>query len=168
MENSPEHFKNLTLCSINLSGISIGNEKVLRCILDSFSSMKNASEKICFEITETAAIADIDVAIKFMMQLRKHGFRFSLDDFGSGLSSFFYLKKLPIDYVKIDGLFVKNMDSDKVNYMMVKAITEVSHAMGKQVIAEYVENEIIRDCLNEIGVDFAQGYYYAKPELITL
>ena len=114
-------------------------------------------------MTETAAIGNLSYATKFINQLKEHGCLFSLDDFGSGLSSFAYLKNLPVDYLKIDGLFVKDIIDDKVDLAMVKSINEVGHVMGKKTIAEFVENEQIFLLLNELGVDYAQGYGIGKP-----
>ena len=118
---------------------------------------------MCFEITETAAISNMIVARKFISTLKELGCRFSLDDFGSGLSSFGYLKILPVDYLKIDGMFVKNIADDPIDRAMVKSINEIGQVMGMQTIAECVENEKIKGMLREIGVDYAQGYGIGKP-----
>lgn len=118
-----------------------------------------------FEITETSAIANLDIATQFITTLKKLGCRFALDDFGSGLSSFGYLKRLPVDYLKIDGIFVKDIVDDPIDYAMVKSINEIGHIMGMQTIAEFVENDAIKNKLNEIGVDYAQGYGLGKPVL---
>ncbi|MGR8997808.1 MAG: EAL domain-containing protein, partial [Gammaproteobacteria bacterium] len=128
-----------------------------------FSLCAIPTHKICFEITETAAIANLSCATKFIHNLRESGCSFSLDDFGSGLSSFAYLKNLPVDFLKIDGLFVKDIVEDKVDLSMVRAINEVGHIMGKKTIAEFVENEQIFRLLNDLGVDYAQGYVIGKP-----
>ena len=118
---------------------------------------------ICFEITETAAIANLTKAVRFISELKALGCRFSLDDFGSGLSSFAYLKNLPVDYLKIDGGFVKDMDRNQTSYAMVEAINNIGHTMNVQTIAEFVENQAIFDQLRNLGVDFAQGYVIARP-----
>ena len=119
--------------------------------------------KVCFEVTETAGVANLSNASDFILKLKKTGCLFSLDDFGSGMSSYAYLKNLPVDYLKIDGNFIKKMDENPYDFAVVKSITEVGHFMGKKIIAEYVENERILDMLREIGVDYAQGYVIAKP-----
>lgn len=153
----------LSSCSINLSGLSIGNSEVLDCITDTFTSCPVNPSKICFEITETAAITRLDTAIGFISDLKAMGFQFSLDDFGKGYSSFAYLKNLPVDYLKIDGMFVKNMDSDMVNRNMVKSIHELAQIMGVKTVAEFVENKKIYKCLEEMEIDYAQGYLIAMP-----
>ena len=159
----PNFLDNLSICSINLSGISLSDESLLAFISEQFSLWGIPTHKICFEITETAAIANLSYATKFINHLRERGCAFSLDDFGSGLSSFAYLKSLPVDFLKIDGLFVKDIVDDKVDLAMVRAINEVGHIMGKKTIAEFVENERIFNLLNELGVDYAQGYGIGKP-----
>jgi diguanylate cyclase (GGDEF)-like protein len=158
-----ECLDRLSFCSINLSGHSIGQPEILHYIRDIFTHSKVPPGKICFEITETAAIAHMKDAVRFIRQLKGLGFRFALDDFGSGLSSFGYLKSLPVDYLKLDGLFVKEIDVDEVNRAIVRCINEVAKVMGKQTIAEYVENEQILQQLKIIGVDFAQGHHFGMP-----
>ena len=149
---------------INLSGQSIGDETFLPYILDSLNSENIPPGSICFEITETAAMANLDKALAFIQALKSKGCEFALDDFGSGLSSFAYLKKLPVDYLKIDGVFVKEIVNDPIDAAMVKSINEIGHVMGKKTIAEFVENEAILEMLQTIGVDYAQGYGIALPK----
>ena len=161
--NKPGFLDKLSLCSVNLSGLSMSDEAMLAFIFEQFSKWAIPANKICFEVTETAAIANLSYATKFINELRSRGCSFSLDDFGSGLSSFAYLKNLPVDYLKIDGLFVKDILDDKVDFAMVKSINEVGHVMDKKTIAEFVENEQIFNLLNELGVDYAQGYGIGKP-----
>lgn len=164
---TPQFESNLALCSVNLSGLSFCDEDMLSFIIAQFTKWQIPTHKICFEVTETAAIANLSYAIKFIHALKKHGCLFSLDDFGSGLSSFGYLKNLPVDFLKIDGLFVKGILEDKVDLAMVKSINDVGHIMGKKTIAEFVENKRIFNLLSELGVDYAQGYGIGKPVLLT-
>jgi diguanylate cyclase (GGDEF)-like protein len=164
---TPQFLENLSLCSVNLSGLSFCDETMLAFISEQFETWKIPTHKICFEITETAAIGNLSYAVKFINALKERGCLFSLDDFGSGLSSFGYLKNLPVDFLKIDGLFVKDMLDDKVDLAMVKSINEVGHVMGKKTIAEFVENEAIFNLLNVLGVDYAQGYGIGKPVLLN-
>ncbi|HKQ24337.1 MAG TPA: EAL domain-containing protein [Burkholderiales bacterium] len=149
--------------SINLSGASIGDEAFLEFIREQFSHFDVPPTCVCFEITETAAIARLDKATHFIQELRTLGCPFSLDDFGAGMSSFAYLKHLPVEYLKIDGGFVKDMAEDPIDRAMVEAINSVGHVMGKKTIAEFVDNDRVLAMLREMGVDYAQGFGVAKP-----
>ena len=152
------------LMSINLSGKSVTDPVFLEFIRDKLVEYRINAEDICFEITETAAVAKLDMAAGFMHDLRKLGCRFALDDFGSGLSSFAYLRSLPVDYLKIDGSFVRNIDTDQVNAAMVTAINQLGVVMRIKTIAEFVENDDILRGLADIGVDYAQGHGVARPK----
>jgi diguanylate cyclase (GGDEF)-like protein/PAS domain S-box-containing protein len=153
------------ICAINLSGGSIGDEGFLDYVREQFAHFPVVRpQSICFEITETAAIARLDKATHFINEMKSLGCRFSLDDFGAGMSSFAYLKHLPVDFLKIDGGFVKNMADDPIDRAMVEAINSVGHITGKQTIAEFVDSDRVIALLREIGVDFAQGYGVAKPK----
>ena len=153
----------LRQCAINLSGQSLADDRFLDYVLQCFRSSSVVPEKICFEITETAAVSDIVKARRFISRLKEDGCRFALDDFGTGVSNFSYLKDLPVDYLKIDGSFVKDMVVDPLDEAMVRAINEIGHVLGKTTIAEYVENEAIRERLREIGVDSLQGFHIGRP-----
>ena len=149
--------------AINLSGTSLSEDRFLEFVIDELKKHKLPRGAICFEITETAAISNLSRVIHFMQTLKKLGCMFSLDDFGSGLSSFTYLKNLPVDYLKIDGQFIRNVAEDSVDESMVRAISQVGHAMGIETIAERVESKEVLDKLSDLGVEFAQGYYIARP-----
>ena len=149
--------------SINLSGQSLASEMFCKFLVDELEH-SNVSKKLCFEITETAAISDIVTATHRMATLKEMEVRFSLDDFGSGLSSFAYLKTLDVDYIKIDGLFVRNIEEDLIDRAMVRSIRDIGSLMGKKIIAEFVENNKIISLLEEIGVDYLQGYAVGKPQ----
>jgi diguanylate cyclase (GGDEF)-like protein len=163
LSTTPGFLNRLELCSINLSGLSLSDESMLDFIDEQFLKWRIPTYKICFEVTETAAIGNLSYAKHFIDSLGKKGCLFSLDDFGSGLSSFGYLKNLPVDFLKIDGLFVKDILEDKIDWTMVKAINEVGHVMNKKTIAEFVENQNIFELLKALGVNYAQGYGIAKP-----
>lgn len=164
LSEHPEEYRQLNVCSINLSGHSLMDQEFAAFVIQQFKSYSIQANKICFEVTETAAIKNLLVAGKFIENLKKEGCLFALDDFGSGMSSFGYLKQLNIDFLKIDGLFVKDIISDPIDEAMVRSINEVGHTMGLKTIAEYVENDEILQKLAEIGVDFVQGYGIAKPQ----
>ncbi|MFV1997257.1 MAG: EAL domain-containing protein [Acidiferrobacterales bacterium] len=153
----------ITSCAINLSGQSLCDEGFLDYVVKAIKDSDIPPDKICFEITETAVIANLNVAICFMTVLRDMGVRFALDDFGSGLSSFAYLKTLSVDYLKIDGAFVRNMAKDQIDYAMVSSINEIGQLMGIQTIAEFVENNAILEKLQELKVNYVQGYGIGRP-----
>ncbi len=156
----------LALCSINLSGQSLGDEKFLPFVVDQFHTSGLDPTKICFEITETAAIASYSQANRFIHALKEIGCKFALDDFGTGLSSFGYLKHFPVDFLKIDGSFVKEILHDPIDREMVRSINEIGHLTGKKTIGEFAENEEIITMLRGIGVDYAQGYGVSEPKRV--
>lgn len=151
------------IVSINLSGMSLGDPQLLSYIQNCFQTYEIPPTHVCFEVTETSAIINIDNTIKLILELQKLGTRFMLDDFGSGMSSFSYLKHLPVNFLKMDGAYVRDIISDSVDLAMAKAIQSVAQSMEIQTIAEYVENEATLDCLKEMGVSYAQGFYLNKP-----
>ncbi len=154
---------NNTSLSINLSAQTLDDQSFFAFINDQLDSSPFPCNKITFEITETSLVKHIDKARTLIEGIKKKGCKFSLDDFGTGYSSYSYLKDFPVDHVKIDGIFIKDILDDSSSYAMVKSITEISHHMGKKVVAEYVENEAILVALRELEVDFAQGYYLGQP-----
>jgi len=153
----------LPVFSINLSGQSVNEPTFLDFVLNEMKSMRVNPQMICFEITESVAVDSMDLALKFMNTFKNLGCSFSLDDFGTGISSYAYLKELPVNYLKIDGVFVKDILNDEVSQEMVRSINQVGHVMGLEIIAEYVENDDIIAMLNEIGVDYGQGYGISRP-----
>jgi diguanylate cyclase (GGDEF)-like protein len=153
----------LSSCAINLSGATFRDDDFIDYVRRQFDLYRVPPGMICFEITETSAIANLPSAKRFIQALKKLGCRFSLDDFGTGMSSFSYLKHLPVDYIKIDGSFVTEMLNSKVDRAMVETIAHIARVMGKRTVAEFVESNEILQALREIGVDYAQGYAIGKP-----
>ena len=147
------------LVAINLSGSSL-SEAEFRDFAEEQARGLPPGANLCFEITESEAIANLDEASEFIHRMKVHGCRFALDDFGSGLSSFAYLKRLPVDYVKIDGQFVRDVARDPISLAMVESIHRIGKVMGMQTIAEFVETEAIWQHVRAVGVDFCQGYYF--------
>ncbi|KZZ54011.1 EAL domain-containing protein, partial [Oleiphilus sp. HI0123] len=159
----PEHLEKLGCASINLSPQSIGQKEFSAFLVNLFEENKVPPHKVCFEITESMAITHLDNTQNFIDKFRALGCRFALDDFGTGFSSYAYLKDLNIDYLKIDGVFVKNLCDDAVNTAMIKSIADVASAIGIETIAEFVETAEIQDKLTEIGITYSQGYHIHKP-----
>jgi diguanylate cyclase (GGDEF)-like protein/PAS domain S-box-containing protein len=149
--------------SINLSGVSFGDEDFRAFLTETLGQSLDLARQICFEITETAAIGNLTEAASLIESLRGLGSRIALDDFGSGLSSFAYLKNLPVDYLKIDGGFVRDIARDPMDRAIVHSIREVGRAMGKETIGEFVESEEVADLLRELEVDYAQGFWLGRP-----
>ena len=152
--------------TINVSGQSFNNEDLLEFVTEHLNGI--APGQVCFEITETAAIGNLRAAMGFISTLKARGCRFALDDFGSGLSSFAYLKTLPVDHLKIDGRFIRNMRQDPIDRAMVEAIHRIGHVMGLKTIAERVEDTATLEALQTIGVDYAQGVGIAPPRALEL
>ncbi len=161
---NPAALENLSQVAINLSGHSMGNQEFIQFLLNKLQESAVPCNKVCLEITETAAMSNMKQAIEFFSQLKALGCLIALDDFGSGLSSFGYLKKLPVDIVKIDGIFVRDIDVNEMDHLMVRSINDLAKQMGKRTVAEFVENTRIIDQLMELGVDYAQGYIIGKPK----
>ncbi len=149
--------------SINVCGASLGDEDFLAFVLDAIEENCVPPQILCFELTETSAIANLNRAMVFMKRVKEIGCSFALDDFGCGLSSFAYLKTLPVDYLKIDGVFVKEIVDDPIACAMVKSINSGGHEMGLKTVAEFVESAAILEHLKEIGVDYCQGYHIGRP-----
>jgi len=152
------------VCSINLSGQSFSEDGFMLYVQEQIKLSGVPANRICLEMTETAAVSNLTQAVQFMEELKQIGCHFSLDDFGSGMSSFTYLKNLPVDYLKIDGYFVKTMLENKIDKAMVNSIHQISNVMGLKTIAEFVETDAIMEELRKLGVDYGQGYGIGKPE----
>lgn len=166
LRDHPGALERIELCAVNLSGRSLSDEGFLAFVHRQLDETGVPPAKLCFELTETAAIANLAQAKQVLDSLSQRGCRFALDDFGSGLSSFGYLKNLPVEYLKIDGAFVKDLISNPIDHAMVRSINDIGHVMGKQTIAEFVENAATLEALRNIGVDYVQGYWLGKPQPI--
>ena len=152
------------LIFINLSGASLSDDRIFRFMREQVEITGIDPKRVCLEITETAAISNLSVAVSFMHEMKRQGFRFALDDFGAGLSSFSYLKTIPVDFLKVDGSFIRDMLDDEMDAAIVDSIQRIGHVAGLQTIAEFVESEAILSHLREIGFDYAQGYAIHTPE----
>lgn len=164
LREHPQHLEDLNTASINLSGHSLGDEQFQDTLEDLFDRYEIPADKICFEITESMAITRLDKTIDFIYKYKQRGCRFALDDFGTGFSSYAYLKELPVDFLKIDGFFIRNMVEDDIDLAMVKSIQQVAKTMNIETVAEFVENDEILSALNEIGIGYSQGYLVHKPQ----
>ncbi|UPW16936.1 EAL domain-containing protein [Agarivorans sp. TSD2052] len=153
-----------TVVSINLSGISLSNDEFVSSVINLVKNSSVNPKNICFEITETVAISQLSRALDFMREMKALGIKFALDDFGSGASSFTYLKSLPVDYLKIDGSLIVNIVSEPTDRAIVESINAIAHMMNMKTVAEFVENQAIQAVLEEIGVDYVQGYGIGKPK----
>ena len=166
LSNKPEFLNEVTHISINLSGTTLTIPDAAERIIQIIEQSKLPFHKFCFEITETTAVSNLKEAKAFINQLSQKGCLFSLDDFGTGMASFEYLYALPLNTLKIDGSFIKDIAEDPIKFEMVKSMQNIANLMNLETVAEYVENQAIIDKLNEIGVHHHQGYYYSKPKPI--
>ncbi|ASJ75374.1 Cyclic di-GMP phosphodiesterase PdeB [Granulosicoccus antarcticus IMCC3135] len=162
-----ELLHNIRHVSINLSAGSFTDAQFCQRLVKSIASSPVPASKLCFEIAETAAITNLSKVSAFMHELSAIGCRFGIDDFGSGLSSFAYLRKLPVDFLKIDGLLIKDILDDETDFTLVKAISDISKSLGKRTVAEFIESPQLLDAVREIGIDFGQGFHLGEPELIS-
>jgi len=168
LRNHPHLLNSVKLCSINLTSGCFAHRETEDALVGLLKDSGVPASKLCFELTETSTIANLSAASGFMQRLHDLGCHFMLDDFGSGLSAFAYLKNLPVEYLKIDGSLVRDILNDPIDFTMVKAINEISQSLGMQTVAKYVESSELLEAVREIGVDYAQGYYLGKPEMVTL
>lgn len=167
LNSNPSHCSQLEKCNINLCGQSLADRDFKLFVLNAFEKFGVPYAKICFEITEGMAIIKMEETLEFIKTFRQLGCTFALDDFGSGFSSYGYLKQLPVQYVKIDGAFVRDLLSDPIDLAMVRSINDVAKAIGMETVAEFVENSDIKVQLGKMGVDYAQGYGIAVPEPLS-
>ena len=149
--------------AINLSAQAFSDERLLPIIEDKLEKYQVQPSRVLFELTESASLTNLSATQRMIQRLTEMGCEFSIDDFGTGFSTFAYLKELPARSVKIDGSFVKDMMTDPIDLALVKAINDVAHSLGKHSVAEFVEDQDILDMLHQIGVDYAQGYHISKP-----
>lgn len=167
LSRHPLILDQLDMVTINVSAKALSDEHFYQYVVERLEESGLDPAKICLEITETAAIGNLQTTLSFMRRLKERGVRFALDDFGTGMASFSYLKMLPVDYIKIDGSFVETIEHSQVDFEMVRSINEIGHIMGMKTIAEFVNTPGVRDMLAEIGVDYVQGYYIGQPQLLT-
>ena len=164
LSQHPRLLDHIEMVSINLSAISMRESGFADYVIAQILKSRVPPHKLCFEVTETAAIVNMDTARDFMQSLRDQGCHFALDDFGSGFASYAYLHQLTFDKIKIDGIFVRDMDQDQAHYAMVKSIIEMAKSLDKEVTAEFVETAEVGELLRELGVTWGQGYHYHRPE----
>jgi EAL domain-containing protein (putative c-di-GMP-specific phosphodiesterase class I) len=162
LHSLPEKHKN-TSFNINLSSHAFQDTTLLPLLKEKLYRTGIQANRITFEITETAAIANFSQTREMIMNIRELGCRFALDDFGSGFSSFNYIKEFPVDYLKIDGTFITNLLNDQVDQTLIKSMIEIAKKLNKKTIAEFVESKSVLDLLVQYGADYAQGYYIGKP-----
>jgi EAL domain-containing protein (putative c-di-GMP-specific phosphodiesterase class I) len=154
------------LCAINLTAASLVDEGFANFLYHRVKNGRLPAGKICFEVTETSAVRDLDRAQALISRMRSLGCSFALDDFGTGFCSFNYLRTLDVDYFKIDGSFVRDLESSSLSMAVIRSITDIAHVLDKKTIAEHTENDAIFSSLRDLGVDFAQGYGIHRPEPI--
>ena len=167
MAESRERLEGSDICAENLSAQSLSDPTVIEAILEHMRHIEIPGDRLCLEITETTMLSNLPQARRLIQVLRREGIRLALDDFGSGFASFAYLKSLEVDYLKIDGVFVKDIAEDPLDRAMVSSINQIGQVMGKTTIAEFVENDEILEHLRAIGVDYAQGYGIGRPQPLS-
>ena len=163
LKGHPDHLDELTFCAINVSGASLADTAFAEFVGDQVGLTGVPPAKVCFELTETVAIRNLDAARRFIETLKDCGCRFALDDFGQGMASFAYLKSLPVDIVKIDGSFVRGIVDNLCDHSIVKAIAEIGRGMGKQTVAEGVESDAVLAAVKTLGIEYAQGFHISRP-----
>ena len=166
LETHPEQAQEIHHCGINLGGGTLVDEEFSDYFAARLRRSNVPAERLCLEITETSVVRDRTRAQRFIARMRDLGCRFALDDFGTGFCSFGYLQHLDVDYLKIDGSFVRDLDNAGMSEAVVRSITEIAHVLGRQAVAEQAETELQLQHLREIGVDYAQGYVFQRPQPI--
>ena len=164
----PEHLQQLKVAMLNISAQSLGEQNFLPTLWQLIVDAEIPADKLCFEIAETTALTNLSGVIHFMTTLKPLGCRFALSNFGAGIASVTLLKMLPVEFLKIDGAFVKAMTQDIVEQAAVKAINEIAHLMNLQTIAQSVETETLFEKLKQIQVDYVQGYWLSKPQPLSM
>ncbi|MFK8048240.1 MAG: DUF1631 family protein [Halioglobus sp.] len=167
ISNLVDNQKVVPNISINLSGHSVTDDAFMEYLLEQISEFGVGTNRLCFEITETGTISNLVKAADFVRTFKNIGCKFSIDDFGTGMASHNYLRELPVDYVKIDGTFITSIDKNRNDYAMARSINDLAHFLGQETVAESVENDGIINCLQEIGVDYLQGWGISKPKLLS-
>jgi EAL domain-containing protein (putative c-di-GMP-specific phosphodiesterase class I) len=167
LEDNPAAAQEVAACSINITAEAIGDEGFNRFLAERLRNSSVPASRLCLELTETSAVRDLGRAQRFINDLRALGCRFALDDFGTGFCSFNYLRALDVDYFKIDGSFVRDLESSALSMAVIRSITDIAHVLDKQTIAEHTENEAILASLRALGVDHAQGYGIHRPEPLS-
>lgn len=157
----------LGTCAINLSGATVEDDGLADFILDCIAEHAVPAQAVCLEITETVAVRSLLKVARVIQRLRAAGCRIALDDFGAGMSSFGYLKNLPVDVIKIDGSFIRELGSDPMSRTIVSAIVQIGHQRGLKVVAEWVDSEGLREVLEALGVDYGQGFALHRPERVV-
>jgi EAL domain-containing protein (putative c-di-GMP-specific phosphodiesterase class I) len=163
LDAQPAHRDNVDFCTLNLSGASLNDEKFLQDTIALIRSHPESTRKICFEITESVALYDLNTTRRFVDRVKSFGAMVALDDFGAGYTSFSYLKELPGDLVKIDGNFIRDVNLNRANFAITRAVVDLAHELGMGCVAEWAENAGIVKSLVELQVDYAQGYGVCRP-----
>ncbi len=166
LEGQPHVADSMVMCTINIGRQSIVDEEFMQFLLSSLKAAAFDISILCFEVREVDAVANLAAATRFMKRVGELGCKFSVDGIGAGLSSFAYLKNLPVNYLKIDGHYIRNILEDTIDFAMVKALNEIGQSLGMTTVAEHVESDAVLEKLTEMGIDLAQGYYISKPEII--
>jgi EAL domain-containing protein (putative c-di-GMP-specific phosphodiesterase class I) len=163
MAQNPQHLQQLAQVNLNLSASSLLDSEVHQLLKDMLARQQLPASKLCIEVTEMVALGELGVSSEWIAQLRAQGLKVALDDFGSGFASYAYLRHLPLDLLKIDGSFISGIEHDPINQTMVRSMQQIAEQLGLKTVAEFVETQATLNCLRELGIDFAQGYFIDQP-----